>query len=185
MLRTIFMSIKHTLFGGITNTPRHELVSLYPLMTQAKNGDAVDLARYRGSVVLIVNTASRCGFTKQYDALEALYRRYRDRGLVVLAFPSNDFGGQEPGTDADIEQFCRVNQGVSFELFPKGSVKGVSCQPVFQALTGSGPADLRGEVRWNFEKFLLDREGRLVGRWRSWINPGWRFFDRAIEHELR
>jgi glutathione peroxidase len=178
------MSLKHALFGGLTNTPRQQLASLYPLATKAKNGESADLARYRGSVVLIINTASRCGFTKQYDALEELHKRYRDRGLVVLGFPSNDFMGQEPGADSEIEQFCRLNHGVTFELFPKGPVKGASAQPVFQALTSKGPSELRGEVRWNFEKFLLDREGRLVGRWRPWVNPAWRIFERAIEAEL-
>lgn len=178
------MSILHTFFGGQTGAPRREIASLYPLTTTAKGGEVVDLARYRGSVVLIVNTASRCGFTKQYDALEALYQRYRERGLVVLGFPSNDFMEQEPGSDSDIEQFCRLNHGVTFDLFPKGSVKGAEAQLVFRALTTCGPADLRGEVRWNFEKFLLDREGRLVGRWRSWVNPAWKIFARNIEAEL-
>ncbi len=178
------MSLKHRLFGGITNTPRQELSSLYPLSTHAKDGQVIDLACYRGSVVLIVNTASQCGFTKQYDALEALHLKYRERGLVVLGFPSNDFLGQEPGSDQEIEQFCRINHGVTFQLFPKGAVRGAACQPVFEALTTRGPADLRGPVRWNFEKFLLDREGRLIGRWRPWVNPSWRVFTRSIAREV-
>jgi glutathione peroxidase len=178
------MGIKHTLFGGLTATPRTSIVGLYPRVVAAKGGRTVDLASYQGKVVLIVNTASQCGFTKQYDDLEALYQRYRDKGFVILGFPSNDFGGQEPGSDTDIEEFCRVNFGVTFELFPKDHVKGDNAQPLFKALTSEGPADLRGGVRWNFEKFLLDRSGRLVGRWRSWVKPSWGGLRKAIEKEL-
>jgi glutathione peroxidase len=158
--------------------------SLYPLLTPDQAGQPVDLAQYRGKVVLLVNTASQCGFTKQYDALEALFTRYAGQGLVVLGFPSNDFMGQEPGSDAQIQEFCRINHGVTFPLFPKGGVRGSHKQPVFVALTERGPADLRGEVRWNFEKFLLDREGRLVGRWRSYVSPAARSFQSAILRAL-
>lgn len=178
------MTILHTLFGGITDVKPESNPSLYPLLTQSRACEEIDLAQYRGKVLLIVNTASKCGFTKQYDALEALYERHHDAGLVVLGFPSNDFMQQEPGSDSDIESFCRLNHGVTFPLFPKAAVTGEGAQPVFKALTTKGPADLRGAVRWNFEKFLLDREGRLVGRWRSWVNPGWRVFERAVKRFL-
>ena len=180
-----FMSIKHKLFGGLTSADNVLNVSLYPLTVANKRGESVDLSTYRGKAVLIVNTASKCGFTKQYDGLEALHKKYEGQGLEVLGFPSNDFMSQEPGSDAEIESFCRINHGVSFELFPKGSVRGVSKQPLFEALTSRGPKDLRGEVRWNFEKFLLDREGRLVGRWRSWVAPTWGVFERAVRKVLQ
>jgi glutathione peroxidase len=178
------MNIRHTLFGGVTEVPKANNPSLYPLITISRACEQIDLAQYRGKVVLIVNTASKCGFTKQYDALEALYQRHNSQGLIVLGFPSNDFMRQEPGSDADIESFCRLNHGVTFPLFPKAPVTGAEIQPVFAALTTKGPSDLQGAVRWNFEKFLLDQEGRLVGRWRSWVNPGWRLFERSIANFL-
>jgi len=178
------MSLRHTICGGVTNVPPQQNPSLYPLPTLSRACEQVDLSQYRGKVVLIVNTASKCGFTKQYDALEALYQRHSGAGLVILGFPSNDFMQQEPGTDSKIESFCRLNHGVTFSLFPKAAVTGEGIQPVFAALTTKGPSDLRGRVRWNFEKFLLDREGRLVGRWRPWVNPRWRIFERAVERFL-
>jgi glutathione peroxidase len=174
------MSIVHTLFGGRTRVRNADNPSLYPRVVQDRRGESIDLSRYRGRVVLVVNTASKCGFTKQYDALEALHAKYRERGLAVLGFPSNDFMSQEPGSDAEIESFCRVNHGVTFDLFPKAPVTGAEIQPLFKALTTEGPRDLHGRVRWNFEKFLLDTEGRLVGRWRSWVNPSWGIFERAV-----
>ena len=178
------MSLKNLLFGGVISAPVEANASIYPLVVAGRHGEEIDLSRYRGSVVLIVNTASQCGFTKQYDALEELYQRHRDDRLVILGFPSNDFMGQEPKSDSEIESFCRVNFGVTFDLFPKAPVTGESIQPLFKALTTRGPKELRGAVRWNFEKFLLDREGRLVGRWRSWVNPRWRVFEKAIERQL-
>jgi glutathione peroxidase len=177
--------LQQMLFGGSTSAPRDTLASLYPLLVSTKGGQTVDLGSHKGNVVLVVNTASRCGFTKQYDGLEALYQKYREQGLEILGFPSNDFAGQEPGSDSEIEQFCRVNFGVTFQLFPKGHVTGPEIQQTFAKLTTQGPADLRGAVRWNFEKFLLDRQGRLVGRWRSWVKPSWRVFTEAVARELR
>ncbi len=148
---------------------------------QSRGGGQIDLAQYRGRAVLVVNTASKCGFTKQYDDLEALHKKYSERGLSIIGFPSNDFASQEPGSDTEIESFCRLNHGVTFELFPKAPVTGEAMQPLFKALTTQGPTDLRGRVMWNFEKFLLDKEGRLVGRWRPWVKPSWGFFERAIQ----
>lgn len=177
------MSVIHSLFGGLISDSSSS-TSLYPLQTKDSSGTPVDLGQYVGKVVLIVNTASKCGFTKQYDALEALHKKYCDAGLVVLGFPSNDFMGQEPGSDSEIESFCRINHGVSFRLFAKAPVRGAGKQSVFEALTTLGPKALQGEVRWNFEKFLVDRQGRLVGRWRSYVNPGWGVFERAIRHVL-
>ncbi len=175
------MSLRFTLFGGVATVPAERNPSLYPLETSGRACEQIDLSQYRGKVVLIVNTASRCGFTKQYDALEELYQRYRDQGLIILGFPSNDFMQQEPGSDAEIESFCRINHGVTFPLFPKAAVTGEDIQPVFKALTTKGPQQLQGRVRWNFEKFLLDRDGRLIGRWRSWVNPRWKVFERAVQ----
>jgi glutathione peroxidase len=163
-------------YGGVT-THQGEGASLYSLTSAVPN----TLSSHKGEVVLIVNTASQCGFTKQYDALEELYQRYKDRGFVVLGFPSNDFMNQEPQGDAEIQATCRINHGVSFPLLPKAPVRRGDKQPVFKFLTEQGPSDLRGAVLWNFEKFLVDREGHLIGRWRSYVTPESSSIRRAIE----
>ena len=122
---------------------------------------------YGGKVVLVVNTASRCAYTDQYEGLEALYAKYRDRGLVVLGFPSNDFGGQEPGTEAQIKDFCRLTYGVKVPMFAKTQVKKGAAAPLFQAL---GEAAGR-YPKWNFHKYLIDRDGRLVDNYPSRTSP--------------
>ncbi len=123
--------------------------------------------RYSGRVVLVVNTASRCAYTPQYDGLEALYREYKDRGLVVLGFPSNDFGAQEPGTEKQIQNFCRLTYGVEFPMFEKSRVRAGNAEPLYETLTR-----LSGESpRWNFHKYLIDREGQLVGSFSSAVKP--------------
>jgi len=127
------------------------------------DGREQDLGEYRGRVVLIVNTASRCGYTPQYAGLQALYERYAERGLVILGFPSNDFAGQEPGNDEEIRSFCKLNYGVEFPMFSKIHVRGEDKHPLYARLTAL-PAPLGGEVEWNFQKFLLDRSGRVVAR---------------------
>ncbi|MDX1431667.1 MAG: glutathione peroxidase [Gammaproteobacteria bacterium] len=123
--------------------------------------------QYLGKVVLIVNTASKCGYTYQYEGLESLYRRYRERGLVVLGFPSNDFGGQEPGSERQIQSFCRLTYGIQFPMFEKTRVAAANADPMFRVL-----AERAGEYpRWNFHKYLLDREGRLVRSFDSRTEP--------------
>lgn len=122
---------------------------------------------YAGKVVLVVNTASKCGYTPQYEGLEALYERYRDRGLVVLGFPSNDFANQEPGTEQQIQDFCRLTYGVRFPMFEKTRAAQANASPLYRTL-----GEAAGEYpRWNFHKYLLDREGRLVGSFRSAVEP--------------
>lgn len=149
------------------------------------NGETVPFSTYRGKVVLMVNTASACGFTKQYDALEKVYQKYRPEGFEVIGFPSNDFLGQEPGSDGEIAEFCRVNFGVSFPLAKKAPVSGRSIQPFFHFLTTKGPGKLRGRVLWNFEKFLIGRTGEVVGRWRSLTPPDAPEIVTTIERELK
>jgi len=163
------MSVIHSLFGGLISDSSSS-TSLYPLQTKDSSGTPVDLGQYAGKVVLIVNTASKCGFTKQYDALEALHKKYCDAGLVVLGFPSNDFMGQEPGSDSEIESFCRINHGVSFRLFPKAPVRGAGKQ---------------SEVGWNFEKFLVDKNGRVIGRFKPSVRPDSSELRDAIEQALK
>ncbi len=129
--------------------------------------EPVSLCRFAGNVLLIVNTASECGYTPQYEGLEKLYRRYRDKGFVVLGFPANDFGGQEPGSDKEIAQFCRLNYGVTFPMFAKTSVVGGNANALYRALagkTGQPP-------RWNFHKYLLDRTGQPVATFESAVEP--------------
>jgi glutathione peroxidase len=129
--------------------------------------ETVSLCQFKGKVVLIVNTASQCGFTPQYEGLEALYRRYKDRGLVVLGFPANDFGGQEPGSSKDIARFCQVNYGVSFPMFAKTAVVGPDANPLYRDLA----AQSGKPPRWNFHKYLVDRNGAVVASFDSAISP--------------
>ena len=122
---------------------------------------------YSGKVVVVVNTASKCGYTYQYEGLEALYRKYRDKGLVVVGFPSNDFGGQEPGTEKQIQDFCRLTYGVEFPMFEKTSVSKYNAEPLYKTL-----ARISGEYpQWNFHKYILDRNGKLVASFNSKVEP--------------
>jgi glutathione peroxidase len=133
------------------------------------DGKPVDLSRYQGRVVLMVNVASECGFTPQYAGLEELHKKYAARGLSILGFPANDFGAQEPGTNGEIAQFCKQNYGVEFDMFSKIVVKGAGQAPLYKYLT-SHPR-FRGEVGWNFEKFLIGRNGEVIGRFKSEVEP--------------
>ena len=142
-----------------------------------QTGEPQDLCRYAGKVVLVVNTASYCGYTDQYAPLESLYRQYKDRGLVVLGFPSNDFGGQEPGSNKQIAKFCRLTYGVEFPMFEKSRVIGNDRNALFAELhrrTGQQP-------RWNFHKYLIDREGNQVLSFESAVSPD----DKRLMQELR
>ena len=143
--------------------------------------ERVNLARaYRGQVLLVVNTASKCGYTPQYDGLEGLHSRYKDRGFAVLGFPSNDFMGQEPGSEAQIREFCTLTYGVKFPMFEKVQVKGRGATPLYRRLraeTGESPG-------WNFHKYLVDREGRVVGSYGSKVKPGDPALVAAIEKLL-
>ncbi|HWH15175.1 MAG TPA: glutathione peroxidase [Miltoncostaeaceae bacterium] len=143
------------------------------------DGRREDLGRYRGRVVLVVNTASRCGNTPQYAALEALHRARRGDGLVVLGFPSNDFGGQEPGGNGEIARFCRLNYGVSFPMFARTAVTGREAHPLFARL-----ADRSAPPDWNFAKYLIDRRGRLAARFDAWIAPDDARVTSAVEELL-
>jgi len=134
------------------------------------SGRSEALADYRGQVLLVVNTASECGYTPQYAGLETVYEKYRERGFNILGFPSNDFGAQEPGTDAEIGAFCERNYGVEFPMFSKVKVRGEGQHPVYAFLT-SEPAPVGGPVRWNFEKYLVDRSGAVVHRFPSATKP--------------
>ena len=136
------------------------------------NGDAISLADKAGKVLLVVNTASKCGFTPQYDGLEALWQKYKDQGFEVIAFPCNQFGGQEPGSADEIESFCKVNFGVSFPLMGKVEVNGTGATPLYDWLKSEAPGLMGSKsVKWNFTKFLIDRDGKVVRRYAPTDKP--------------
>jgi glutathione peroxidase len=149
------------------------------------NGEPVNLSQFAGNVVLIVNTASECGYTYQYEGLQNLHDKYASRGLSVLGFPSNDFGQQEPGSNQQIQQFCKANYGVEFPMFSKVQVLGGGKVPLYQYLTSkaSNPK-FAGEIKWNFEKFLIGRDGQILGRFASDVEPESRQILTAIEAAL-
>jgi glutathione peroxidase len=138
--------------------------TLHDLTATRNDGTEQPLSDYRGKVLLVVNTASQCGFTPQYQGLQALYQRHRAEGLEILGFPCDQFGHQEPGDDAEIATFCQRNYGVTFPLFKKVEVNGAGTHPVFAYLKKSAPGLLGDSIKWNFTKFLVDREGRVVDR---------------------
>lgn len=144
--------------------------SVFDITVKDIKGQDVSLNAYRGKVVLIVNVASKCGFTKQYTGLEALYAKYQEQGLVVLGFPCNQFGGQEPGTEAEIVEFCSTKFNVKFPLFAKIEVNGPGRAPLYTFLSGEG-AKFPGKIGWNFNKFLVGRDGQVVARYESKVAP--------------
>ncbi len=158
--------------------------SVYEFKLNSISGEQVAMSEYEGSVLLIVNTASECGFTTQYEGLQNIYDRYKESQFYVLGFPANNFGGQEPGTNEEIQEFCKVNFGVNFPLFSKLSVRGDDIHPLFDYLTNLDNADFTGEIGWNFEKFLIDRNGNLLRRFKSNVHPESNDLTRAIEQAL-
>lgn len=146
--------------------------SFHDYSVKSIDGTDMLLSEYKGKVVMVVNVASFCGYTKQYGPLEKLYEQYKDKGLVVLGFPANDFGAQEPGTNDEIKQFCSAKYGVSFPMAAKISVKGSDKAPVYEFLTaGGGNTALAGEIGWNFEKFLIGKDGKIIARYKSGVDP--------------
>lgn len=152
---------------------------IYGITVKRIDGTETDLSEYENSVLLIVNTASKCGFTKQYKGLEALYQKYKERGLLVLGFPCNQFGGQEPGTEEEIQSFCEINFGVSFPLFSKIKVNGKNTHPLYVLLKRRAPGVFGTEaIKWNFTKFLVGPKASLVKRFASADSP------ESLEKEL-
>ena len=168
--------------------------TIYDFSAESNAGGQVHFADYKGKVLLIVNTASKCGFTPQYDGLEALYQTYKDKGLVVIGFPCDQFGHQEPGTNEEIAEFCRLNHGVTFPLMAKSDVNGENANPIFKWLYSEKPFAGFGEgetaqfmdqmlsrqdpdyasnpdIKWNFTKFLIDRKGRVIARFEPMVSP--------------
>ncbi|PSV27899.1 MULTISPECIES: glutathione peroxidase [unclassified Photobacterium] len=147
------------------------MTKIYDFEVKALSGEALSLSAFEGKVILVVNTASKCGFTPQYEALQALYEKYRDQGLVILGFPCNQFGGQEPGTESQIKQECLINYGVTFPMFSKVDVKGRDAEPVFSYLVKQLPGLLGNDIKWNFTKFLISREGEPMKRYAPTTKP--------------
>ncbi len=159
--------------------------SMYEFTMKDIDGTPVKLDTYKGKVVMIVNVASKCGFTPQYEGLEAIYEKYKDQGFVILGFPANNFMGQEPGTEAEIKEFCSTKYKVKFPMFAKISVKGADQHPLYSFLTNkqSNPG-FDGEISWNFNKFLTDRNGKVIARFGSNDTPEGDAVKTAIEKAL-
>ncbi len=156
------------------------------LTMKSLSGEPIDLAQYKGKVILAVNVASRCGYTGQYAGLQELYEKYKEQGLVVMGFPCNQFGGQEPGSPTEIAEFCSSKFGVTFEMFDKVDVNGDGACDLYKYLTSldTKPAG-KGKISWNFEKFLIDRDGQVVARYKSGTGPGDKELVTKIESLLK
>lgn len=149
-----------------------QMKTIYDFKVKTIEGKETTLEQYKGKVMLIVNVASKCGYTPQYDGLETLYTKYKDKGLVVLGFPCNQFGSQEPGSETEIQSFCRVNFGVTFPMFSKINVNGEETHPLYHYLKSEQPGILGTEaIKWNFTKFLVDKEGNVIERFGSSTRP--------------
>jgi glutathione peroxidase len=145
--------------------------SVYDFTLPSIDGSDASLSQYKGKVLLLVNVASKCGYTPQYAGLESLYEKYKDQGLVVIGFPANNFGAQEPGTNEEIKTFCTRTYHVSFPMYAKVSVKGGDKTPLYHYLTEEANSTTNGEIKWNFTKFLVDRNGKVIARFESKITP--------------
>ena len=158
---------------------------IYSFTLNSIDGKPAPLADYKGKVVLVVNVASQCGYTPQYSALEAVYEKYRDQGFVILGFPANNFGAQEPGTNEEIKTFCTRKYSVTFPMYSKISVKGDDQAPLYAYLTKQTGPGIAGDIKWNFTKFLVDRNGKVTQRFESAVTPDSKEVVAAIEKQLK
>jgi len=181
------MALLTSLFGLVLlSTSLAAASTIHAFKLKSIDGQQIPLAQFKGKVALIVNVASRCGFTPQYAGLEALYNKYKDKGFVVLGFPANNFLWQEPGTNEEIKTFCSTRYHVTFPMFAKVSVKGADKTPLYQFLTNKkANPSTGGEIRWNFTKFLADRNGKAIARFGSSVSPQSAEVISAIESSLR
>jgi glutathione peroxidase len=160
-------------------------VCIYDYKMKDIDGKMVDLSEYKGKVILVVNVASKCGLTPQYEGLEAIYEKYKDKGFVVLGFPANEFGKQEPGTDSEIKKFCSATYDVTFPMFSKVVVKGEGICPLYQALTSKETnGAFGGEIPWNFTKFLVGKDGHVIARFEPMVTPDNEKVTKTIEAAL-
>jgi len=158
---------------------------VYGFTLNSIDGKPAPLAEYKGKVVLLVNVASQCGYTPQYSGLEATYEKYKDQGFVILGFPANNFGAQEPGTNEEIKTFCTRKYSVTFPMYSKISVKGADQAPLYAYLTKETGPGITGEIKWNFTKFLVDRDGKVVQRFEPAVTPDSKEVTAAIEKQLK
>jgi glutathione peroxidase len=158
---------------------------VYSFTLNSIDGKPAPLADYKGKVVLLVNVASQCGYTPQYSALEAIYEKYKDQGFVILGFPANNFGAQEPGTNEEIKTFCTRKYSVTFPMYSKISVKGDDQAPLYGYLTKETGARISGDIKWNFTKFLVDRDGKVIQRFEPAVTPDSKEVTAAIEKQLK
>lgn len=158
---------------------------LYSFTLNSIDGKPAPLADYKGKVILIVNVASQCGYTPQYSALEETYEKYKGQGFVILGFPANNFGAQEPGTNEEIKTFCTRKYSVTFPMYAKLSVKGDDQAPLYTYLTKETGAGISGDIKWNFTKFLVDRNGKVVQRFEPAVTPDSKEVTEAIEKQLK
>ncbi|MCI0665160.1 MAG: glutathione peroxidase [Acidobacteria bacterium] len=180
----IFYQMKET--EGSSAQTKGSMTSVYDITVKDIDGKPVKLDRYKGNVLMIVNVASECGFTPQYEGLQKIYQKYQSQGLVVLGFPANNFGGQEPGSEAEIKTFCTQRYKVTFPMFSKVSAKGSDIHPLYKFLTDkiSNPK-FAGDVTWNFNKYLIDRKGNTIARFESSDEPEGAEVTQAIEGALK
>lgn len=170
-------------FGGVSANSAPK--SVYDFKMKDIDGKDVKLKKYKGNVLLVVNTASKCGYTPQYEGLQATFDKYNAKGFYVLGFPANNFGGQEPGTEKEIKEFCTTKYKVTFPMFAKISVKGEDQDPLYAYLTGKETnPEFAGDITWNFNKFLIDRDGKIVARFTSKDKPEGEVVTQAIEKYL-
>lgn len=158
---------------------------VYSFTLNSIDGKPAPLADYKGKVVLLVNVASQCGYTPQYSALETIYEKYKDQGFVILGFPANNFGAQEPGTNEEIKTFCTRKYSVTFPMYSKISVKGSDQAPLYGYLTKETGAGIAGDIKWNFTKFLVDRDGKVIQRFEPAVTPDSKEVTAAIEKQLK
>lgn len=169
-----------------SETPTPAYTSIYDFTMKSIDGKDVKLDAYKGKVVMLVNVASKCGYTPQYEGLQKIYTQYKDKGFVILGFPANNFMGQEPGTNEEIKQFCSLNYGVTFPMFAKISVKGEDKHPLYKFLTepATNP-QFAGEISWNFNKFLVGKDGKIINRFSTKDKPEDEKVIQAIEQALK
>jgi glutathione peroxidase len=179
----LLLTVVAALAMTLSNSNAAEASNVLQIPLKDIDGKDTSLNAYAGKVMLVVNVASKCGYTRQYDGLEALWRKNKDRGLVVLGIPSNDFGGQEPGTNEEIKQFCSSKFDVSFPMFDKVHVKGSEQHPLYAALTGP-TSPVPGPVKWNFGKFLVGKDGKILARFDSSVEPDSAELNKAIDAAL-
>jgi glutathione peroxidase len=165
--------------------PTFAASNIYDFTLPNIDGKPMPLTDFKGKVILMVNVASQCGYTPQYTALEAIYEKYKAQGFVIVGFPANNFGAQEPGTNQEIKTFCTRKYSVTFPMYSKVSVKGDDQTPLYQYLTKDTPAPIAGDIKWNFTKFLVDRKGNVVQRFESKVTPDSPEVTSAIEQLLK